>query len=82
MTYESSHDQRHTCPNCGAKPLDKRYPAHVKACTGEPPGIRWFWSQGWRAKLNVIFVTLAVIVLSVVAPIYNELEEAYDEVTE
>ena len=75
-----ARDERATCPNCGAKPRDDRYPAHVEACTGEAPSISWYWSQGWRSKLNVIGVTIAVIVLWPAAKIYNAVQEAIDEV--
>lgn len=74
---ESVDAERSRCPNCGAKPLDDRYIAHVEACTGEPPGIGWFWSQGWKGKINVIFVTVSVIVLSLFAKVYNAVREAY-----
>ena len=70
---------RSTCPNCGAKPLNKNYPDHVEACRGDPPSIDWYWSKGWRDKLNVIAVTLGVIVLSVVAKIKREIEDAWEE---
>jgi len=71
--------ERDTCPNCGAKPLEDRYPAHVKACRGEPPALGWWWSQGWRAKLNIIFVYFAVIVVALVRRAVDMVKEVNED---
>lgn len=74
---------RSTCPNCGAKPLNKNYPDHVEACRGDPPSIVWYWSEGnWRDKVMMGVITISVILLSVVAKAKREVEGAWQETKE